>query len=163
VATIAGMTTSHERHRQSALSWEEQALGRALHALAAGAVYFAAMGGVGWLIGPIREFYVRSGLDPVLAVLVEAPLMILVMVFASSWTIRLLRVREGAGDRLVMGAFAVLLILCSEFVGGALIRGWGFYETLANFTTRPGLIFVGLLAIAIVVPLLQPANRRARA
>lgn len=144
----------------SAATWEQQTLQRARNALAAGALYFLALVLAGWVFGPIRGFYVHRGLDPLLAVLAEAPLMILVMVFASRAIVRMLRVRDRAEDRLVMGSFAVLLVLAAEFAGGALVRGWGFYETLANLTTRPGSVLLVLLAVALVVPVAHRGEPR---
>lgn len=76
---------------------------RAARSLAAGTFYFLAMAGARWVFGPVREFYVRSGLSPLLAVLIEAPAMVVVTVFASTAAIRWLGVRDRAGDRLLMG------------------------------------------------------------
>jgi hypothetical protein len=40
------------------------------------------------------------------------------------------------------------------------VRGWGPYETLSNFTTWPGQVFVALLIVALLVPVVEPLRRR---
>jgi hypothetical protein len=141
-------------------TWVEDTYSRAGRSLAAGGTYFAALAGAGWTLGPIREFAVRRGLDPLLAVLIEAAPMLLVMALASAWTMRRFGVRDRAGDRLLVGSVAVTLVMAAEFVGGELVRGWGPYETLANLTSRPGQVFVALLIVALLVPVVEPLRRR---
>jgi len=156
------MTQSPSRPASAARAptWVEEAYSRAGRSLAAGTAYFLALFGAGWTLGPIREFVVRRGFDPLLAVLIEAAPMLLVMGLASAWALRQFRVRDRAGDRLLVGSVAVTLVIASEFAGGALVRGWGFYETLTNMTTWPGRVFVTLLIVALLTPLLEPLGRR---
>ena len=118
------------------------------------------MAGAGWAFGPIRALVVRQGLDPLLAVLIEAAPMVLVMVLASAWVVRRFQVRDRAGDRLLVGSVAGTLLIASEFVGGELVRGWGPYETLSNLTTQPGRVFAVLLLVALLTPLAEPLGRR---
>jgi hypothetical protein len=141
-------------------TWIEDAYSRAARSLAAGGVYFFALVGAGWLLGPIREAGVRHGLDPLAAVLAAAVSMLLIMALASAWALRWLRVRDRAGDRLLVGSIAATLVIASELVGGELVRGWGFYETLATMTSRPGSAFVVLLLIALLAPMIEPLSRR---
>jgi hypothetical protein len=140
-------------------TWVEDAYSRAARSLCAGGAYFVTLAGAGWALGPIREFIVRRGLDPLPAVLIEAVPMLLVMALASAWAMRRLGVRDRSGDRLVVGSVAVTLVIASEFIGGRLVRGWGPYETLANLTTRPGWVFVAMLIVALLIPLLEPLSR----
>jgi len=151
---------SHPTPRARTPTWVEETYSRAGRSLAAGGAYFFALVLAGWTLGPIREFAVRRGLDPLIAVLIEAAPMLVVMVVASTWALRQFRVRDRAGDRLLVGSIAVTLVVASEFVGGELVRGWGFYETLANMTTWPGQVFVALLVVALLTPLLEPLGRR---
>ena len=141
-------------------TWIEDTYSRAGRSLAAGGAYFVALAGAGWTLGPIREFVVRKGLDPLLAVLIEAAPMLLVMALASAWAMRQFQVRDRAGDRLLVGSIAVTLVIASEFIGGTLVRGWGLYETFANMSTRPGSVFVALLLVALLAPLIEPLSRR---
>ncbi len=141
-------------------TWIEDTYSRAGRSLAAGGAYFVALASAGWALGPIREFVVRKGFDPLLAVLIEAAPMLLVMALASAWAMRLFKVRDRAGDRLLVGNIAVTLVIASEFVGGALVRGWGIYETLANMCTRPGSVVVALLIAAPLAPLIEPVNSK---
>jgi hypothetical protein len=140
-------------------TWIEDTFSRAGRSLAAGGSYFVALAGAGWALGPIREFVVSKGFDPLLAVLIEAAPLLLVMALASAWAMRLFKVRDRAGDRLLVGSVAVTLVIASEFLGGALVRGWGIYETLANMCTRPGSVFVALLIAALLAPLIEPMSR----
>ena len=143
-------------------TWQEQTLRRGRRSVEAGIAYFMALVGAGWALGRIREHEVRAGLDPLLGLLAQIPFLLLMMLFASSAAIRWRRVPDHVGDRLVVGAAAVTCVMVAELAGGRLIRGWGFYETLANMTTRPGRAFVGLLVAATVMPLLPRRRRRVR-
>lgn len=144
-------TDEAKSHPPNALrnpTWIEEAYLRAGRSIVAGGTYFLALAGAGWGFGPIREFVVAHGLNPLTAVLNEAAPMLVIMAFVSAWAMRRFQVRDSAGDRLLVGAVAVTLVVSSEFIGGALVRGWGPYETLANMTTKPGSVFVVLLVIA---------------
>ena len=145
-----------------AVTWVEETYQRAGRSLAAGAVYFLAMVAAGWLFGPIREFATRRGFNPLAAVLIEAIPLLVIMGLSSGWAMRWLRVRDRAGDRMLVGSVAVTLVISSEFVGGAMVRGWGLYETLTNMTTAPGLVFCALLVAALLMPLVEPFGRKAR-
>ncbi|MEO8115341.1 MAG: hypothetical protein ABI655_13225 [Phenylobacterium sp.] len=131
--------------------------------LLAGGLYFVAMLAAGWLFGPLREAVVRSGLDPLLAVLLEAPAMLLVMVFACGLAVRQLHVPARAGDRLVMGATAIALVLAAEVAGGAAMRGWTLRDFLGEFATARGGVFAATLLAGLLMPLIQLRLRRERA
>lgn len=141
-------------------TWVEETFARAGRSLAAGGAYFAALAGAGWALGPIREFVVSKGLDPLLAVLIEAASILLVMALASAGAMRLFQVRDRTGDRLLVGSVAVTLVVASELVGGAMVRGWGLYETLADLTTQPSSVFAVLMIVALLIPVVEPLGRR---
>jgi hypothetical protein len=142
-------------------TWQEETLRRGRRSLEAGAAYFAVLATAGSILGLIREVSVEAGLDPMVGALAEASLLLLVMLLASAAMIRWFGVANRAGDRLMVGAVGMSLVMAAELAGGWLIRGWGFYETLVNLTTRPGQVFVALLIAIVLAPLLQPRSGRA--
>jgi hypothetical protein len=157
---VTDQSQTHPPGPARALTWVEETYLRAGRSLAAGGTYFLALAGTGWLLGPIREFVVRKGLDPLAAVLIEAAVLLLVMALSSTWAMRRFQVRDRGGDRLLVGSVAVTLVIASELAGGALVKGWGLYETLANMSTQPGAVFVVLLIVALLTPLIEPLGRR---
>jgi hypothetical protein len=127
----------------------------------AGCIYFLAMFVAGWTFGPIRETFVSMGVDPLTAVLFEAPAMLLVMYASSAWIVRSFHIRGRVADRLAMGAAAILLVFLAELLGGSAIRGWSMQEGLARFVTAPGRVFSIMLLIGLLMPTLQMRDRLA--
>jgi hypothetical protein len=60
--------------------------------LAAAALYFAIVFGVGLLVGPIRVLYVEPRLGATIAVLLETPILLLAMVVGAKLVLRWINV-----------------------------------------------------------------------
>lgn len=155
------MTTTISPPRPAARNrtWTEEAAERALRALGAGGVYALAIGLASWSFAPLLAFAVRQGLTRLWATVIEAPALLLLLALIAAALIRLFRVRDRAGDRLLVGAVGITLLVAAELVGGRFVRGWGLYETLVNFMAEPSRLFLTLLIGAVLVPLLEPIGR----
>ncbi|MGG5810127.1 hypothetical protein [Falsiroseomonas sp. CW058] len=127
--------------------------------LGAGALWFAVMFGLGFLLGPVRILLLEPRLGPTLAVLVEAVPMTAAMVLLAPWVARLFGVPPAPGPRLLMGAVGLVLLVLAETLLGMLLfgRGPGFW--LERPRSPDGRIYLGLLALFFLMPLLRRGAR----
>jgi hypothetical protein len=126
--------------------------------VAAAFAYFAIVFGAGWILGPIRVLWLEPRLGPTLAVVCEAPFLLVVMVVAARKIPPAAHLASGRTSLILMGLGALVLQQAAEFSLGAALRGRSPSDQLAQFATTPGLIYAGLLLVFALMPLL--ANRR---
>jgi hypothetical protein len=79
------------------------------------ATYFACVFGAGFILGPIRILLVVPRYGDRVAELMEAPLMLIVVVFAAKWVVRRFDVPAALIDRLAVGLLALGFGLLLEF------------------------------------------------
>ena len=110
----------------------------ALSPVGAGALYFLILFACGTLLGTIRTLFLAPAVGPIMAVVLELPVML-----GLSWIVagRLTRGRpalDGARARLVMGGLALVLLMAAEFA----LAGMAFGQTpgtyLATLATPHG-------------------------
>jgi hypothetical protein len=123
--------------------------------LAAGALWFAAMLALGFLLGPLRELVLAPRLGAAGAVAVEAVPMVAAMALLAPWIARRLRVPPTAGARLGMGLLGLLLLVLAETALDRLLRGRGPEMWLERLHTLDGLIGLALLLLFALMPLLR--------
>ncbi|MBS7791210.1 hypothetical protein KTR66_14495 [Roseococcus sp. SDR] len=113
-------------------------------------LYVLAAFGLGFLLGPLREFVLAPRIGRVAALLLELPLMLGFCAWIAPRLLRRCRVPPGRA-RLRMGFTALLLLLALEFFAGVALRGWDLRAWLAQFTTPPGLVtLLGYLVFALI-------------
>lgn len=122
---------------------------------AAGALWFAVMFGLGFLLGPIRVLLLEPRLGPTQAVLIEAVPMTAAMMLLAPRIARRLAVPPTAGARLAMGGIGLVLLVLAETAFGAILRGAGPEAWIERIRTPDGLIYLGLLAIFALMPYLR--------
>jgi hypothetical protein len=126
--------------------------------VAAAALYFAVVFGIGFALGTIRVFWLEPVLGQTLAVLFEAPLLLIAMVWAARWVPEYVHMRANVHSLAAIGIGALILQQIVDFSVGVGLRGIGPSEQLRYLTTPAGAIYgICLLAFA-VMPLL--VNRR---
>lgn len=128
---------------------------------AAALLYFVIVFSVGFMLGTVRVLLLEPRLGPVVAVLCEAPILLVAMIAAALWVPRVLGLARDVRAMASIGLGALVLQQVAEFVLGYALRGLGAAEQLAKFSTPEGLIYLALLAMFAVMPLL--ANRTASA
>jgi hypothetical protein len=156
---IVPQSQSSPTARTRTPTWVEETASRAARSFAAGVAYFLAIAAAGWLFGPVRAIVIRHGAPAYWTTLFEAFALALLLAAAAAAAIRTFRVRERAGDRLLVGSVGVTLLVAAEFIDGALVRGWGVYETLSDLTPQSGGVFIVVLLVLLVLPLIEPAGR----
>jgi len=123
-------------------------------AIKAGALYCAILFAVGMLLGPIRIMLVSPRGGEAIGVAVEAPFLLVAMVFAARWVAAHFALPATAGARLGMGAVALALQQLGDLGVAFLLRGMSWQGYLAGFTGLRGAIYIALLVLFLLMPLL---------
>jgi len=139
------------------------AVSRAQPLLTAAALYFCMVFLVGALLGPLRVLWLEPWAGPTIAVLCEAPLLILAMNFAAKWAPAWAHLDGGWLSFLAMGILALVLQQVADLAVGFGLRGMTFDSQLRYFETPPGLIYAFCLVVFALMPLIAHWRRKARA
>jgi len=121
--------------------------------------YFAIVFSVGFLCGPIRVMMLEPKFGATAAVLLEAPILLMAMLYAARFVPRRLRLAPTAMAHLGMGSAALALLLIADF-GVGVLRGQSLDQIAAHFATPAGRIHVALMLLFALMPWL--VNRRIR-
>ena len=127
---------------------------------AAALAYFAIVFTVGFLCGPIRVLMLEPMFGATAAVMFEAPILLMAMLYAARFVPRRLRLPATAMAHLGMGVGALVLVLLADLGVGLCVRGLSVAAMVANFGTPAGRIYAALLLLFALMPWL--VNRRAR-
>lgn len=122
--------------------------------LTAAAVYFVIVFAVGLMLGPVRVLWIEPWLGPLLAILCEAPLLTIAMIFAARIAPALAGLGPGWGARLIMGVLALVMQQMADLAVGFGLRGVTLQEQLAYFRTLPGYIYIIMLVLFALMPLI---------
>jgi hypothetical protein len=122
----------------------------------AGVVYFLLVFAAGWVCGPLRELVVVPRFGRTTGLLVEAPLMLIAMVFAARWTLRRFAVPAAIAARAAVGLIALALLLLVEAASLPLVRGVSVADYIAGHDLAAGLITLILFALFAAMPALVP-------
>ncbi|MEP0707176.1 MAG: hypothetical protein ABJL17_00985 [Parvibaculum sp.] len=127
----------------------------------AGAAYFGLVFAAGFLLGPIREFQAIPRFGETGGLLLEAVVIVPVIVLAAWWCAGRFSI-QGAGERLLMGAMALILLFAAELTGSMLLRGMSVGDYFARFGSAPGLISLALFVLFAAMPAVIRIFDRAR-
>ncbi|HXY13541.1 MAG TPA: hypothetical protein VEI26_03470 [Terriglobales bacterium] len=126
-----------------------------MRVLRAGALYFAIVFGVGFLLGPIRILWIVPRVGTRTAELIEAPIMLAVSVFVARWVVRWLTIPPTFSARLGMRLLALVLMLAAElslvlwlrrmsvrdyFAERDPVAGTAYYVVLGAFAVMPQIV-----------------------
>lgn len=114
--------------------------------------YCLAMLAAGWCLGPIRVLLVEPRSGPVVAVWLEAPFMLSVILLSARWASRRFRLAGDVPARLSTGLTALGLVLVAELVGNLGLRNRGPVETLQSLMSIAGLPTLALYLVALLAP-----------
>jgi hypothetical protein len=133
-----------------------------MHALKAGALYFALVFAAGLVFGTIRTIWLVPRVGARRAELVEMPIMLVVTIVAARWTVLRLSVTMMWSARIEMGCIALTLMLIAEFGFVLWIRGISIRAYLATRDPVSGTVYYLLLVVFAAMPLLagRGINRR---
>jgi hypothetical protein len=125
----------------------------AVRVLKAAALYFAGVFAVGFLLGAIRTVWVVPALGTRIAELIEAPIMLLVVVFAAREIVRRHFEMSQWRQWLAVGLVALGFLLFVEFTVVLWLRGLSLSEYFANRDPVSGTVYVLLLGAFAAMPL----------
>jgi hypothetical protein len=102
---------------------------------AASLLYVVMVFGAGFLLGPVRVFWLEPRLGTTLAVLCEAPFLLAVMIWAARWVPGKAAIPSDRGSLAAIGVGALILQQIADFAVGTALRGLTPAEQLQNFRT----------------------------
>ena len=108
----------------------EAGLGRAIRV---GALYFALVFGLGFVLGTIRTLLLEGRLGALTAALIELPVMLAAAWLLCGWVLRSSGLSPQSGARLTMGATAFLLLMLAELGVSTFLLGRTPAEHLATY------------------------------
>ena len=120
----------------------------------AGLLYFTLVFGAGFVLGPIRILWVVPHLGTRIAELMEAPIMFVIVVLATRWTVQRLAVSPTPRSRLGMGGIGLALMLVAELTLVLWLRGLSIREYLSSRDPVSGTVYYVLLGVFALMPLL---------
>ena len=121
----------------------------------AGAVlYFLIVFGVGFVLGPVRVYWLERQLGETMATLCEAPFPLIAIVLAARWLPKVLRLRTNITSLAAMGVGALFLQQLADFAVGSVLRGITLAQQISHLARPAGLIYTTLVIIFAVMPIL---------
>jgi len=123
-----------------------------------GAVYFALVFGVGFLLGIVRVLVLVPSLGERWAELAEMPLMLIAIIFAARFVVRRFPATQRASS-LVSGGIALVLLIVVEFSVVLALRGMSISQYFAERDPVAGSVYVGMLVVFAVMPWLMGGRR----
>jgi hypothetical protein len=124
----------------------------ALHAVTAGAAYFALVFGVGFALGTIRTLWMVPLLGIRTAEILEAPFMLVAIWLAGGLIGRRFLIAESSAARVAVGAFALALLLAAEILMGVAFQGLSLVEVFTKHDPVSGSIYYALLGVFTAMP-----------
>lgn len=124
-------------------------------ALIAGAAYFAAVFSLGFLMGVLRVLVVAPRLGEGGALLLELPVMLAASWLACGGLMTRFAVGARPGERVVMSAAALVLLLIAEPVGAMVLFGRAPGELLDAYRTVPALLGLASQVAFVLFPLFR--------
>jgi hypothetical protein len=121
--------------------------------IAGAALYFLIVFGTGFLLGPIRVFWLEPRLGETMATLCEAPFLLCAIILAARLIPRVVSLRMNVSSLAAMGAGALVLQQLADFALGTFLRGITPAQQLAHLAIPAGLIYVALLIAFMAMPI----------
>ncbi len=120
----------------------------------AGVIYFAIVFGAGFVLGPVRIFFIVPRFGDRTAELLEAPIILVVTILAARWVIQYLSVPFTFSGRLGMGFLGLGLMLFAEFTFVLWIRGVSVKDYLKTRDRISGAVYYLMLVVFAVMPVI---------
>ncbi len=130
--------------------------------LKAAALYFALVFGAGFVFGTLRVLFVLPRVGERVAELLEAPLMLIVILFAARWTARKFAHASESLLLLEAGVIAALMVLLADVGVGVGLRGMSPAQVFTKRDAVSGTVYYLMLCAFALMPYLF-ARRAAKA
>jgi hypothetical protein len=123
-------------------------------ALKSGALYFAFVFAVGFVLGAVRTIWIVPRIGARRAELMEMPIMLVVTIVAAGWTVRRLALPDELSVRLEMGSIAFAFMLVAEFGFVLWTRGLSIRNYLVTRDPVSGTVYYAMLVVFAIMPML---------
>lgn len=123
------------------------------HPAKTGAVYFALIFGLGFVLGTIRVLWLVPMTGETIAVMVEQPVMLIASWFAARWLVRRQRLKS-VRARGAMGLVAFTLLMLAEVALASALLGQAPADWLTSLFAMPGIIGLAGQILFALMPLL---------
>ena len=128
-------------------------------AIQAGALYFAVVFAIGFVLGVIRTLLIVPHLGARRAELLEAPIMIAFSFLSARWIVRRMALPFVVSQRLSMGAIGLVLLLAAEFGFVRWLRGISLRKYFATRDPVAGTVYyLALVVFALAPVMVEPGN-----
>jgi hypothetical protein len=129
--------------------------GRIRAATTGGAIYFAVVFSIAFVLGVIRTLVLAPRLGAMTSIAIEVPILLVVSWFACHACLRRFPVRPATPDRAWMGMVAFALLICAELLLSILMTDRSIADFFAAFAQpEQKLGLAGQVAFALV-PVIQ--------
>jgi hypothetical protein len=126
-----------------------------MSALKAGAVYFLIVFAVAFVLGTLRVLLIIPMIGETWAVMLEAPVILVVSWVVCGWVITRLSVPARMALRILMGCFAFVLLMIAELLVSVLGFGRSVAEHLAAYQSLSAQLGLVAQALFAAVPALR--------
>jgi len=120
----------------------------------AGALYFAIVFGAGFILGPLRVFFLVPEVGTRIAELIEMPVMLIIIFFAARWVTHRFDLPVKSASRIMAGITALALMLLAEFSVVLKIRGLTISDYLSERDPVSGTVYYVMLGVFAAMPYL---------
>jgi hypothetical protein len=134
------------------------ALVQVFRATKAGAFYALTVFVIGFILGTIRVLLLVPRLGERIAVIIEAPIILVVSWFVCRWCVDRLDVKRAVPARSLMGLVAFLVLMSAEFGLGAVL-GRSLMDQVAAYGSPPGAIGLAAQMTFAMFPVIQVWRR----
>lgn len=122
--------------------------------LQAALTYFGICFLIGCLLGPIRQLFLVPALDYDRALAIEMILMLLISAAAARGAIRRVSTRLNIGDRLAVGAIALILLILAEEALAQLVSGESILDIWAAQSEQSIVVTAMIMLLFAAMPAL---------
>jgi hypothetical protein len=120
----------------------------------AGALYFAIVFGAGFILGPLRVFFLVPEVGTRIAALLEIPVMLAVIYFSARLITGRFNLPVRGGSRIIAGITALTLMLLAEFSVVLKIQGLTISDYLSERDPVSGTVYYVMLGVFAAMPFL---------
>jgi hypothetical protein len=120
-----------------------------------GLIYFALVFAVAFVLGTIRVMVVAPATGPLVAVLIETPIILIIAWFICRGAIAYAKVPAETGSRITMGVVAFAALMVVEYLLSYALTGASLSAYVGQLVTFVGLVGLFGQLLFAVIPLLQ--------